>query len=133
MEAMAFDYFKVLYTVDNQVSPEPLLNLIQPNVTEQMNTNLCKEFTDDEIADALFQIGPIKTPGPDSFPARFFQRNWEVLCRAVRNFFETKSMPQGVNDTAIILIPKRTNRNVKGLLTNQFMQCGIQSGLQVTC
>jgi len=37
-----------------------------------MNDALCKPFTDDEISDALFQIGPLKAPDwmasqPDSF------------------------------------------------------------------
>jgi len=35
-----------------------------------------RNFSDEEIGDALFQIGPLKAPGPDGFPARFFQRNW---------------------------------------------------------
>ena len=76
-----------------------------------MNDALCKPFTDDEISDALFQIGPLKAPGPDGFPARFFQRNWEVLREevigAVRNFFDEGVMPEGVNNTSIVLIPKK--------------------------
>jgi hypothetical protein len=40
-----------------------------------MNGALCKEFTKEEISDALFQIEPIKAPEPDDFPARFYQRN----------------------------------------------------------
>lgn len=76
-----------------------------------MNDALCKPFTDDEISDALFQIGPLKAPGPDGFPARFFQRNWEVLREevigAVRIFFDEGVMPEGVNNTSIVLIPKK--------------------------
>ena len=71
-----------------------------------MNDALCKPFTDDEISDALFQIGPLKAPGPDGFPARFFQRNWEVLREevigAVRNFFDEGVMPEGVNNTSSV-------------------------------
>jgi hypothetical protein len=33
---------------------------------------LCKEFTDEEISDTLFQIEPMKALGPDGYPARFF-------------------------------------------------------------
>jgi hypothetical protein len=40
----------------------------------------------------LFQIGPLKAPGPDGFLARFFQRNWDVvkqdIIKAVRTFFD---------------------------------------------
>jgi hypothetical protein len=75
-----------------------------------MNDSLCKDFTDEEIGDALFQIGPLKAPGVDGFPARFYQRNWgtikEEVINAVKLFFATGRMPEGVNDTAIVLIPK---------------------------
>jgi hypothetical protein len=75
-----------------------------------MNEDLMKEFTEKEISDALFQIGPLKAPGPDGFPARFFQRNWAALksdvIRAVKRFFQDGTMPEGVNETTIVLIPK---------------------------
>ena len=30
-------------------------------------------FSEEEISNALFHIGPLKAPGPDGLPARFFQ------------------------------------------------------------
>jgi hypothetical protein len=77
---------------------------------------MCKPFLDEEISDALFQIGPLKAPGPDGFPARFFQKNWELLqtdvIRVVQEFFQTGVMPHGVNETAIVLIPKKEDPEV---------------------
>jgi len=46
--------------------------LFEKRVTQDMNDRLCKDFTEEEIGDALFQIGPLKVSGPDGFPARFF-------------------------------------------------------------
>jgi hypothetical protein len=78
-----------------------------------MNEKLVMEFTDKEISDALFQIGPLKAPGADGFPARFFQRNWgalkEEIIPAVKEFFRTGVMPGGVNDATIVMIPKVDN------------------------
>ncbi|KAM0890726.1 hypothetical protein ACQ4PT_026820 [Festuca glaucescens] len=70
MERMATSYFKELFTRDPSLNAENLVNLFQEKVTADMNESLCKEFTDTEIGDALFQIGPLKAPGVDGFPAR---------------------------------------------------------------
>jgi hypothetical protein len=111
MESMARNFFRQLYTADPRVSSTELVQLFEPKVTEEDNVSLCKEFFDEEISDALFQIGPIKAPGPDGFHARFIQRNWEFMksdvIKGVKNFFETGHMPPGVNEMAIVLIPPK--------------------------
>ena len=106
-------FFKELYKKDEQVEPTGLLDLIPQRVDERMNASLTKEVTDEEIGDALFQISPLKAPGPDGFPARFYQRNWLILkedvARGVKLFFADGVMPEGVNNTVIVLIPKGKN------------------------
>jgi hypothetical protein len=110
MGQMATNYFKKLFEADANILPDPVLELFQEKITVEMNDKLCMEFTDREISDALFQIGPLKAPGPDGFPARFFQRNWgalkEEIIHAVKDFFRSGVMPEGVNETTIVLIPK---------------------------
>jgi hypothetical protein len=108
---MTKDFFQHLYTSDPTVSPHDLLQLVEPIISEDMNAVLCKDFSSEEIADAIFQICPLKASGPDGFPAQFFQRNWEVMkhdvIRGVKEFFATGRMPPGVNDTAIVLNLKK--------------------------
>ena len=86
---------------------------MKPLVNDEMNEDLCKPFSEQEISDALFQIGPLKAPGPDGFPAGFFHRNWgllkEDIVRAVQQFFISGCMPEGINNTTIVLIPKMKN------------------------
>ena len=110
MELMASSFFKEFFTRDPSLNADEILNLVEQKVTEDMNTSLCMEFSEKEIADALFQIGPLKAPGPDGFLARFYQRNWAVLkttvVAAIRLFFATGYMPSETNSTAIVLIPK---------------------------
>ena len=110
---MTTRFFKDLYTKDDKVAPQELINMMQARVNEDMNNMLTKDFTENEISDALFQIGPLKAPGPDGFPARFYQRNWDILKEdvvgAVKKFFVDGIMPEGINDTTIVLIPKGSN------------------------
>ena len=65
-------FFKNIYSCDSMVNPSHILSLVKPVVNDKMNEDLCKHSSEQEISDALFQIGPLKAPGPDGFPARFF-------------------------------------------------------------
>jgi hypothetical protein len=91
MEHQTTEFFRELYTADRSVQPTTITQYLQTKVDGQTNDLLCAPFTDEEISFALFQIGPTKAPGPDGFPAAFFQRNWatikEDIITAVRNFF----------------------------------------------
>lgn len=107
---MATSYFKEVYTKDPTLTPEGVLEGIAPKATQGMNDILCAPFTEEEVSNALFHIGPLKAPGTDGLPAWFFQHNWAVLktqiIAAVLGFFKSGIKPDGVNDTAIFLIPK---------------------------
>jgi hypothetical protein len=113
MEELATSFFKNLYSRDVNVDPSIITDHLQACVDDQMNEALTAPFSEREIGDALFQIGPLKAPGPDGFPARFLQRNWGILksdvVAAVQRFFDDGIMPDQVNDTAIVLIPKKND------------------------
>jgi hypothetical protein len=109
MEAMAPQFFQDLYTTDQTVNSQDLIQLLEQKNSEGTNGDLCRDYLDEEISDVLFLIGPIKVPGPDGFPARFFQKKWDTMradvIRGVKRFFETRHMPPAMNQTAIVLIP----------------------------
>jgi hypothetical protein len=56
MECLARNFFNGLYEANQDVQPAEIMQLFQPQVTSEMNRDLCKEFTKEEISDALFQI-----------------------------------------------------------------------------
>ena len=113
MESMTTHFFKELYTAYSGVQADAILEKVSPQISQAMNEKLCKEYSDIEIGDALFHTGPLKALGKYRFPARFFQRHWGVfredITTAVKELFRSTKMPDGINDTVIVLIPKNKN------------------------
>ena len=53
---------------------DEIINAIPRHVTEEMNTELTKVFTRDEVTKALQQLHPTKAPWPDGMSAIFFHK-----------------------------------------------------------
>ena len=50
-----------------------------PQVTDTENEILTSEFTEAEVREAIFQMEHNKAPGPDGFPAEFYQAFWDTI------------------------------------------------------
>lgn len=109
---VAIDYFTDLFR--SQPVNEALLTYIfqgfQKRVTDEINKELIREVSDDEIYKAMFSIGPHRAPGPDGFTGIFYHQFWneikpEVISE-VKRFFNEDSLEQLHNQTNLCLIPK---------------------------
>ena len=64
----------------------------------------------EEIFQAISLMAPTKAPGPDGFPAIFYQKCWSFIGDEVTNFvqsiFNSASVPHSINHTFLVLIPK---------------------------
>ncbi|KAL0312577.1 UNVERIFIED_CONTAM: putative mitochondrial protein [Sesamum radiatum] len=78
-----------------------------------MNQELLKEFTADEVKDALTQMFPFKSPGPDGMSPIFYQRFWHIVgnttVKCVLNVLNNHDLNPSLNFTHIVLIPKCSN------------------------
>lgn len=67
-------FFQNLFT-SSEPSPEDIercLPNMQDKVTSSMNEELQKPYTSEEVYEALQQMSPLKSPGPDGFIACFY-------------------------------------------------------------
>lgn len=81
-----------------------------PRVTAEINADLTKPVTVEEIKTAAFAIGAHKAPGSDGFTASFYHNFWDEIgpsiVEEVTQFFHGEFLDQSHNHTNICLIPK---------------------------
>jgi hypothetical protein len=73
------DFYSNLFTSQCPVGIEECINHIDCRISVNMNQFLPRPFTGDEVKHALFQMHPLKSPGPDGFSAGFFQNSWGLV------------------------------------------------------
>nr|GEZ26176.1 hypothetical protein [Tanacetum cinerariifolium] len=85
-------------------------SLFTKKLNEEEAIWMIREVTDNEIKDAMFNIGDNKAPGPDGFTSSFFKKAWGTVgndvCKDIREFFSNGKLLGEVNSTVISLVPK---------------------------
>jgi hypothetical protein len=113
MKEVVTNYFMDLFSSNVGTRMDELLCHIDSRVTHAMNDLLCKEFTALEIKEALDNIGDLKAPGIDGMPSIFYKESWDIVGEKVTTevleVLNGGPMPEGWNDTCVVLIPKIKN------------------------
>jgi hypothetical protein len=127
-------FMRIFLPLSQCDSTDVVLDAIPAKVKEEMNSDLCKPYIDAEIEAALFQMGPTKAPGPDGFPALFYQTHWEFfkeeIYATVRSFLGGGEIPKGLCDSVGVLIPKVAKPKHLKNFSNKFVQHPLQNCLQ---
>ncbi|KAM6542808.1 hypothetical protein CsatB_007255 [Cannabis sativa] len=110
LEEVIVDYYKHIYSAGD-ADWNQVVSGISCSITAAQNADLLKPISSDEVRTALFQMHPDKAPGPDGMGPGFFQKHWDIvgpdLVAAACNFFESGTFPCNLNDTNLVLIPKK--------------------------
>ncbi|KAL4302064.1 hypothetical protein GQ457_10G006820 [Hibiscus cannabinus] len=104
---------KKLYTKEEAIDLNSLSDIVPNSITAEISSFLCKEVLEEEIKKVAFEMGALKSPGPDGFLGVFYQTFWETISKEVVNlvsdFFRTWEFDESINNTNIVLIPKTKN------------------------
>lgn len=111
-------FFSALLSKDSPPAEEDealILGSIPNLVTREMNESLLRPIPLSKLEAVVFQMKRGKAPGPDGFPAKFFQEFWEVikldLLAVVQESLLNKQMLRSMNATFLTLIPKKVGDN----------------------
>lgn len=103
-------YNSSLFTTTNPMDLDPVLNGVELQVTEGMNSKLLKPFVLAEVLSALKQMDANTAPSPDGLPPLFHKQFWEKIGRevfeAILTVLNSSTIPVSLNHTFISLIPK---------------------------
>ena len=93
--------------MENVIAPIPTI------VTSEMNSELSRAFTREEVVCALKQLHPSKSPSLDGMSALFFQKYWSIIgtnvSNMVLNVLNSGMSLSDINRTNIALVPKTNN------------------------
>jgi mannosylglycoprotein endo-beta-mannosidase len=106
------NYYKNLFGVPEQTEITLMEDQIHdiPQVSDEENKILIADFTENEVRGVVFQMEHNKAPGPDGFPAEFYQVFWGVikgdLLAMFHDFHKDTLDLFSLNFGIITLIPK---------------------------
>ena len=110
---VAMSYFEKLYTTSHPSRIQEVIDTMEPKVSVEMNQNLIRQFTKEEVEAALKQMHPTKSPGPNSMSAVFYQKFWDIVgndvVNMVLNVLNSDMSMVDINKTYITLVPKNCN------------------------
>ena len=108
MKKIAQDYYTDLFSEKKTDSSEGrrLLQNIKKQITPQQKANLDKIVSSEELDKVVPRLQKHKTPGPDGFPAEFYQQYWHLFDDLYLEFVNA------VKDSAF---PKEMNTSITTL------------------
>lgn len=67
-------FFEDIYTSPHPTRIDEVTNMISVKVTGEMNVELTRDFTSEEVRTTLYHMHLTKAPGPDDMSAIFYQK-----------------------------------------------------------
>lgn len=113
MEGQITNCFNDLFSASSSLDNLEFLLGLKGHVTNNINRELGKEFTTEEVYHALMQMHPTKASGPDEMLLAFYQRHWHIVedstTKTILSTLNSGEFPSELNHTYLSLIPKKSH------------------------
>ncbi|CAJ2665276.1 unnamed protein product [Trifolium pratense] len=111
LQEEALKFFKNLFSPATGSSHSHSFDVkYTPKFDSVQASALTQEVTKEEVYQALNQMHPLKSPGPDGFQGVFFRRYWHIMGEdiytMINQAFSTGHFNPSLDETLICLIPK---------------------------
>lgn len=107
-------YFTNLFACESRET-EIVNEVSSPVISNDQNVGLIADLSLEEFSRAIKQMHPDKASGPDGLNPAFYQHFWNLLGPEVylrcKSWMSDLAFPAELNDTTIVLIPKKENTN----------------------
>ncbi|XP_049399716.1 uncharacterized protein LOC125863741 [Solanum stenotomum] len=111
----ACEHFQKIFTGDNKIIKEDVLDCIPQMVTQEQNEGLTAMPNLEELKEVVLSMNPNSAAGPDGMNGYFFQKCWHIikhdLLGVVHAFFCGQMIPKYFSHSCIVLLPKVKNPN----------------------
>ncbi|VFQ90426.1 unnamed protein product [Cuscuta campestris] len=106
----AIQHFTESFSKSTIEGLQNILQFIPSVITDEDNHALSCLPTIEEVRDAIWDLDPHSTSGPDGYTGEFFRKTWEIvgsdILKAAQEFFLGIPTPKAFGATLITLIPK---------------------------
>ncbi|KAL8143578.1 hypothetical protein V2J09_016610 [Rumex salicifolius] len=113
VEKLVVDFFARLYTADPEIRSSlvvPTFSVTFPQLPTSEVDRLSAPFSGEDVWAALKSMSPYKSPGPDGYPALFYQQNWSVVgprvTDAILKYVNQGVSLDGIENALMVLLPK---------------------------
>ncbi|KAK4259900.1 hypothetical protein QN277_006188 [Acacia crassicarpa] len=118
IKGLATSFFSKLLTEDRMERPTIQCRITFPSIDEDILNWCSRDVSEQDIKEAICSMGALKSPGPDGFSALFYQNQWNTIrasvVKYVKSLFANPQAIREVNDTFIVLIPKKDHPETMG-------------------
>lgn len=110
MKDVVQKYFMNIFTEEKEDREMGIARGMFHALDNKLWEDVNKDFSFNDIKEAMFDMAPFKALGPDGFHAGFYQNQWSTIgatvVRQAKDFFLTEIMPRNMNDTLVLLFLK---------------------------